>query len=272
MTALQEPQTTDVSLTRMKREDWLNWRNQERELWIAQHQKIGELTLTGSVRVGRSWFITWICSCGVVGKSRWSDLKARINTDTKCRSCIMRQRMSNITSQQLEQLKLMSNKAAIINRKDPRFTTLRRTCTCAKKRCCNSNTTGYENYGGRGIKFLFGSPSEMAEWIINNIGYKPSSDHSLDRIDNNRHYEAGNLRWATRKEQNSNKRAYKVGPIGQRIQRLIQETDFCYESIRTFIKQGMTDEEIRNRKHSNTGRLRSARSSSLRPCQRRKKP
>jgi len=48
------------------------------------------------------------------------------------------------------------------------------------------------------------------EWIINNIGHRPTSKHSLDRIDNDGNYEPGNLRWATWIEQNSNTRRTKM--------------------------------------------------------------
>ena len=40
--------------------------------------------------------------------------------------------------------------------------------------------------------------------FLNDIGYAPSEQHTLDRIDNYRGYEAGNVRWATRAEQARN--------------------------------------------------------------------
>lgn len=39
---------------------------------------------------------------------------------------------------------------------------------------------------------------------IANLGPRPSPKHSVDRIDNNRHYEQGNCRWATVAEQRNN--------------------------------------------------------------------
>lgn len=63
---------------------------------------------------------------------------------------------------------------------------------------------GYENYGGRGI-------TVCAEWLdfptfFAAVGPKPGKKYSIERIDNNRGYEHGNVRWATMKEQARNKR------------------------------------------------------------------
>jgi hypothetical protein len=72
----------------------------------------------------------------------------------------------------------------------------------AKSRCTNKSNPKYKNYGSRGIKFLIPSITDL----IKAIGRKPSPQHSLDRIDNNGNYEVGNIRWATPKEQQRNRR------------------------------------------------------------------
>jgi hypothetical protein len=76
----------------------------------------------------------------------------------------------------------------------------------AKGRCTNPRDAAFHNYGGRGIEFRFESFLEF----LTEVGERPSPKHSLDRYpDNNGHYEKGNLRWATRLQQNRNKRPYR---------------------------------------------------------------
>jgi hypothetical protein len=72
----------------------------------------------------------------------------------------------------------------------------------AKYRCTNPKCADYKYYGGRGVKFLFKS---FAQFIAE-IGPRPTSQHTLDRIRNNEHYEPGNVRWANHKVQQNNRR------------------------------------------------------------------
>lgn len=74
----------------------------------------------------------------------------------------------------------------------------------AEFRCTNPNYTFWADYGGRGIKFLFTS----FEQFFAELGPRPAGK-SLDRIENDGHYEPGNVRWATPKEQIANRRPRK---------------------------------------------------------------
>ena len=71
-----------------------------------------------------------------------------------------------------------------------------------KNRCENLNEPAYMHYGGRGIKCCFTSVMDL----LDAIGERPSTDHSVDRIDNDGHYEKGNVRWSTALEQSHNTR------------------------------------------------------------------
>lgn len=70
------------------------------------------------------------------------------------------------------------------------------------QRCKNPRCKEYKNYGGRGIEVRLVSFEEF----LAEVGLKPSPELTIDRIDNNGHYEKGNLRWTTRHIQNLNKR------------------------------------------------------------------
>ena len=70
-------------------------------------------------------------------------------------------------------------------------------------RCYNKNSKKYSRYGARGIRVH--GPWHNFDVFYNYIGDPPSNDYSLDRIDNNKNYEPGNVRWATQKQQQNNR-------------------------------------------------------------------
>lgn len=79
-----------------------------------------------------------------------------------------------------------------------------------KNRCNNSNNIGYKNYGGRGIKCLFKSSDEFMNYIINELKIDPRG-LEIDRINNNGHYEKGNIRIVTKSVNLRNMRKRKRG-------------------------------------------------------------
>lgn len=81
-------------------------------------------------------------------------------------------------------------------------------------RCYDPDHKLYPRYGRRGIEIYngwtpWGNPNgnsfkQFRDDIHREIGGWPGPGYSLDRIDNDGHYEPGNLRWATLREQAAN--------------------------------------------------------------------
>lgn len=76
-------------------------------------------------------------------------------------------------------------------------------------RCTDERHVAYKSYGGRGIKvapeFAKNNPDGFANFLAH-VGPAPTPTHTLDRIDNDKGYQPGNLRWATPKMQAANTR------------------------------------------------------------------
>lgn len=80
------------------------------------------------------------------------------------------------------------------------------------RRCHNPMTHEWAKYGGRGIAVCDAWRSDYRVFIAD-MGRRPSPQHSIDRIDNNKGYEPGNCRWATRIEQGRNRRDNRLVTI-----------------------------------------------------------
>jgi len=78
-----------------------------------------------------------------------------------------------------------------------------------KTRCYNRKRADYKYYGGRGISVSEEFRGDFNVWFdyvtsLSNYESRDELNLTIDRIDNNKNYERGNLRWATKKQQARN--------------------------------------------------------------------
>ena len=77
------------------------------------------------------------------------------------------------------------------------------------RRCENMKHPAYKYYGARGIHVCERWRDDFLVFLAD-MGLRPSSDYSLDRIDNQRGYGPDNCRWATSIEQQNNRRNNRI--------------------------------------------------------------
>lgn len=109
-----------------------------------------------------------------------------------------------------------------------------------KSRCHTPSHRSWKNYGGRGIQVFEGWRENFAAFL-EHIGPRPSRKHTLDRIDNDRGYEPGNVRWATRREQARNTRLnhrITVGSLTLTIAEWAERSGLMASRISDRIRQG----------------------------------
>lgn len=102
------------------------------------------------------------------------------------------------------------------------------------QRTRNPNSKYYSYYGGRGIT-VCESWRTFANFLAD-MGERPAG-MTLDREDNNKSYEPGNCRWATRREQQNNTNYAVMIPFEGRLRPLSEVSELTGLSRRTITKR-----------------------------------
>ena len=154
-------------------------------------QRFGALTVTGRADPGARKEARWtvLCDCGTVKSVRSSHL--RYGLVLTCGSSCQ------YSPSKISQYKVTHGKTETVE-----YSTWKRIIG----RCYNPNTRKYHCWGGRGIEVCERWRNSFPAFA-EDMGLRPTSKHSIDRIDNDGNYEPGNCRWATNVQQSQNKRS-----------------------------------------------------------------
>lgn len=135
----------------------------------------------------------WQCHC-ICGKKRNVSVSALLAGESKSCGCLALELRKNPRGIRV------THKRTQAGKRSPEL------CVWGgmKTRCYNTKARCFSAYGGRGI--IICDRWHNFDNFLADVGMRPSAEHSIDRIDVNGNYEPGNVRWATKKEQEANKR------------------------------------------------------------------
>ncbi|KKL74034.1 hypothetical protein LCGC14_2068970 [marine sediment metagenome] len=155
---------------------------------------------------------TWLCQCVCGGKSIVIGKNLRNGNTTSC-GCRLREIRDHIG-----EVNLSHGRSG---------TKEHQAWLAAKNRCFNPNYRSHEFYRDKG---MYEGWIQDFEAFYEHVGPSPSPKHSIDRIDNERGYEPGNVRWATAKQQRNNQRSKYCVPRAV-YEAMTEPIVFVYTSV-----------------------------------------
>lgn len=143
--------------------------------------------------------VYWLCSCDCGNEAEVESYKLRSGHTRSC-GCLVAETAGSLN---------LSHGDARVGAITPEF----KAWQGMKERCLCETNHAYGDYGGRGIKVCDRWLNDFPQFL-RDMGRRPSPDHSLDRRKVDGDYEPSNCRWATRLEQNCNRRNTPVFTVG----------------------------------------------------------
>jgi hypothetical protein len=116
-----------------------------------------------------------------------------------------------------------------------------------RARCRIKTNKDYHKYGARGI-------TVCDRWLerlnglsnfLEDMGYRPSPSHTLDRIDNDLGYSKENCRWTTETEQTRNRRVTLRDEDGTPLAEIADRLGVKYMALYSHYRRGKRGHELR---------------------------
>lgn len=189
-----DPVTTQSASTSIKQQKYGEKANDVQRIKIGE--KFGDLTVLHKVAGEKKTTFRCRCKCGVKKPILRASL---VSGNTESCGCKHRTELA------------ARNYVHGLAKRGTKIPVELRIFYDAKARCRCVTNRSYNYYGGRGIRFRFHSFAEFMSALktkANPSGLRPSKAYSLDRIDNDGHYEKGNVRWSTKSVQMRNRRKW----------------------------------------------------------------
>lgn len=189
-------------------------------------QRFEMLTVFGYVgRTGKKQAYAWLCRCDCGAWNIATSLNLQSGNSTNC-GCVNNKRIGS-----LNRTHGLANKSAEY-------------CIWKhiRSRCYNPKHPRYKDYGERGITICDRWRESFANFL-QDMGERPGIEYTIERKDNEKGYSPDNCKWATRAEQNNNKRNNRRIAINGRTLNLSQwckELQISRQSVHYRLNQGMS--------------------------------
>lgn len=203
----------------------------KRKILMRAGQKCGHLLLIQKVRAPRD--------CSPATKKRWSVRCTAPNKDNPGGEC---GKVITIPEMYMRRETPKTHCGCMSGSDRSKYNNEYRIWLMIRERTRNPDHVAQVHYASRGIDICdeWYDIETGFELFFDDVGKRPSKEHSIDRIDNTVGYEPGNLRWATGAQQRANQGDMVAGFSEDRI----KDAGFTRAEFQRLVYEGNDEHEL----------------------------